>query len=107
MQMSESSDRPDMPEGMSVVWSPDLDRYLAGENPGTIRCAICKNAPCECPAFGSDEYIALLDKAHGRRESAVCPYCRQTFYALPMCDPLRKHFDYCPANPDSDTYGML
>lgn len=39
-------------------------------------------------------------------ESAVCPFCRDTIYAPPRQDPLKHHIDYCPANPNSDTYGM-
>lgn len=40
------------------------------------------------------------------RESAVCPFCRDTMYAPPRQDPLKHHIDYCPSNPNSDTYGM-
>lgn len=39
-------------------------------------------------------------------ESAVCPYCHDTWYAPPKHDPLKHHIDYCPQNPSSDIYGM-
>lgn len=52
---------------ISVKWSPDLDSYASGEmDASAIRCALCANAPCACPPFGSDEYFALIDKRHGR-----------------------------------------
>ncbi len=28
-------------------------------------------------------------------ESAECPYCGRTFYALPGHDPLKHHIEYC------------
>lgn len=34
--------------------------------------------------------------------SAECPYCHQTFYALPLHDPLRKHCDYCEDAPENE-----
>ena len=34
-------------------------------------------------------------------ESAECPYCGQTFYALPLHDPLKQHIDYCDKNPEA------
>lgn len=53
--------------GPSVKVSPDLAAYAAGEIPvSRVRCALCANAPCSCPEFGSDEYFALIDKRHGR-----------------------------------------
>lgn len=51
----------------SVVRSPDLDAYAAGEiDASQVRCALCGHAPCDCPPFGTPEYMALIDKRHGR-----------------------------------------
>lgn len=55
------------PTELSVHWSPDLDSYAAGDlDIAQIRCALCANAPCACPEFGTPEYFALLDRRHGR-----------------------------------------
>lgn len=52
---------------ISVKWSPDLDAYASGQmDASKVRCALCANAPCACPPFGSDEYFTLLDRRHGR-----------------------------------------
>ncbi|WP_157254960.1 hypothetical protein [Nonomuraea typhae] len=57
------------PDKTSVIWSPDIDRYARGDMPvEQVRCALCRLAPCECPAFGSDAYFALLDRRHARGE---------------------------------------
>lgn len=45
------------------------------------------------------EYRPEEEKA---KESADCPYCGQTFYALPLHDPLKHHVDYCEARPVDD-----
>jgi hypothetical protein len=34
------------------------------------------------------------------RSEAVCPYCGQTFYGLPLTDPLKHHVDYCESRPE-------
>ena len=53
---------------LGAKWSPDLDSYAAGEQGNRpLRCALCANAPCQCPPFGSEEYMALIDKRHGNR----------------------------------------
>jgi hypothetical protein len=54
------------PRKLSVKWSPDLDSYAAGEiDVSQIRCALCANAPCQCPEFGTAAYFALIDRRHG------------------------------------------
>ena len=32
-------------------------------------------------------------------EAETCPWCHQTFYALPGHDALKPHIDYCPDRP--------
>ncbi|RBQ17800.1 hypothetical protein DP939_23360 [Spongiactinospora rosea] len=50
---------------MSVLWSPDFDRYAAGElEAKDVRCALCELAPCACPPFGSPAYFELIDRRH-------------------------------------------
>lgn len=52
--------------GISVKISPDLDAYAAGEiDVSQVRCALCANAPCHCPEFGTPQYFALIDRRHG------------------------------------------
>lgn len=56
-----------MAKKISVKWSPDLGAYAAGElDASQIRCALCANAPCQCPEFGTPEYFALLERRHGK-----------------------------------------
>ena len=53
---------------ISVKWSPDFGAYAAGElDLSQVRCALCANAPCQCPEFGTPEYFELLDRRHGRK----------------------------------------
>jgi hypothetical protein len=55
---------------LGVKWSPDLGNYATGEmRADQIRCALCANAPCQCPPFGTDAYFALVSRRHGRAES--------------------------------------
>jgi hypothetical protein len=35
-------------------------------------------------------------------ESAKCPYCGDTFYAMPLHDPLKHHIQYCDKRPEDD-----
>ncbi|WP_219517491.1 hypothetical protein [Nonomuraea ceibae] len=52
---------------ISAKWSPDLDSYVSGEmDASQIRCALCANAPCQCPEFGTPEYFALIERRHGK-----------------------------------------
>jgi hypothetical protein len=47
--------------------SPDFGAYAAGEiDASQVHCVLCTNAPCTCPPFGSPEYLAMVDKLHGR-----------------------------------------
>ncbi len=53
---------------LSAAWSPDFDAYATGQlDASQVRCVLCTRAPCRCPEFGTSEYLALLDKRHGRR----------------------------------------
>lgn len=53
---------------MSVLWSPDFDRYAAGELAiADVRCALCGHTPCDCPPFGSPEYFELIDRRHNHK----------------------------------------
>jgi hypothetical protein len=48
--------------------SPDFDDYAAGRiGVAQVRCVLCGHAPCQCPPFGTPEYLALVDRLHGRR----------------------------------------
>jgi len=52
---------------LGTVWSPDFPAFLEGKvDASAMRCALCEKSPCECPAFGTPEYFALLDRRHGR-----------------------------------------
>ncbi|AVT39143.1 hypothetical protein [Plantactinospora sp. BB1] len=58
----------DLLDSLGAIWSPDLDAYAAGRiDASQIRCVLCQHAPCDCPPFGSPEYMALIDKRHHRR----------------------------------------
>jgi hypothetical protein len=53
---------------LDAKWSPDLDAYATGQvSAAQVRCALCTNAPCACPPFGTPEYFDLIDRRHGRR----------------------------------------
>lgn len=55
----------------SVKASPDLDGYATGAVPAhQIRCVLCGHAPCDCPPFGSPEYLAQLDRVHGGKDGS-------------------------------------
>ncbi|MFG2046074.1 hypothetical protein ACGFIW_01420 [Micromonospora sp. NPDC048935] len=30
-----------------------------------VRCLLCAHAPCDCPTFGTPEYLALVNRLHG------------------------------------------
>ncbi|WP_344613374.1 hypothetical protein, partial [Dactylosporangium salmoneum] len=48
---------------LGAVWSPDFDAYAEGRMPhGLVRCVLCGKAPCECPPFGSPEYLELVNR---------------------------------------------
>lgn len=53
-------------EALGAQWSPDFDAYAAGRlNAAAIRCVLCGHAPCDCPEFGTPEYLALVKQLHG------------------------------------------
>lgn len=63
------------------------------------KCPTCGNEIGADCAFGRCIPLALSSvKPAG--EEAQCPYCGQTFYAPPLHDPLKRHFDYCPNRPE-------
>jgi hypothetical protein len=54
-------------EALGAVWSPDLSAYAAGRlDASQVRCVLCGRAPCACPPFGTPEYLAMVDRLHGR-----------------------------------------
>ena len=58
----------DAVDALGAVWSPDLDDYASGQLDAIrVRCALCHRAPCDCPPFGTPEYLSLIDRRHGRR----------------------------------------
>jgi hypothetical protein len=53
---------------LGALWSPDFDDYATGSlDAARLRCALCLHAPCQCPPFGTPEYLALIDQRHGRK----------------------------------------
>jgi hypothetical protein len=55
-------------DALGAQWSPDFAAYAAGGLPtAAVRCVLCMHAPCDCPPFGTPEYLALIDARHGRR----------------------------------------
>lgn len=52
---------------LGVKWSPDFDAFAGGRiDADQLRCLLCGLAPCACPPFGSDEYMALVRRLNGR-----------------------------------------
>ena len=52
---------------LGAVWSPDFAAYGSGQaDASAVRCVLCGHAPCDCPPFGTPEYLALVDRVHGR-----------------------------------------
>lgn len=52
---------------LGAVWSPDFDGYASGQlDISQVRCVLCGLAPCNCPPFGTPDYMALVDRLHGR-----------------------------------------
>ncbi|MET8864693.1 hypothetical protein ABZW11_17285 [Nonomuraea sp. NPDC004580] len=64
--MSQPKTAKELLDQLGAKWSPDFDAYAAGET-SSPRCVLCTKSPCTCPEFGTPEYLALLDKRHGRR----------------------------------------
>lgn len=51
---------------LGAKWSPDFDAYASGQlDISQVRCVLRGQAPCQCPPFMSDEYVALVKRVHG------------------------------------------
>ena len=67
--MSNPRDPIDAVNDLDAKWSPDFDAYASGRlDASSVRCALCEQAPCQCPPFGTPEYLALLNRRHGRSQ---------------------------------------
>jgi hypothetical protein len=54
-------------KALGAVWSDDFGAYAEGRiGIEQVHCALCRGAPCCCPAFGTPAYFALIDQRHGR-----------------------------------------
>jgi 8-oxo-dGTP pyrophosphatase MutT (NUDIX family) len=52
-----------------AVWSADFGACARGQIPASaVRCVLCGHTPCDCPPFGTPEYMALVDRLHGRTD---------------------------------------
>lgn len=52
---------------LGAIWSPDFDAYASGQiDASQLRCVLCQQAPCNCPAFGTPEYLVLVRRLHGK-----------------------------------------
>ena len=57
----------DAVNALGAIWADDFDAYASGEiGAGQLRCVLCEQKPCQCPPFGTPEYLALVDKRHGK-----------------------------------------
>ena len=57
---------------LGAIWSPDFDAYASGQlDASRVRCVLCQHAPCDCPPFGTPEYVALIDARHGRNRGGA------------------------------------
>ncbi len=55
-------------DSLGAVWSPNFDDFAAGRiDASQVRCLMC-DGPCtgDHPALGSPEYMAVMDRIHGR-----------------------------------------
>lgn len=55
-----------MVNALGAVWSPTLDAHVASGGAVPLVCVLCQVSPCACPPFGSDEYLAMFARRHGR-----------------------------------------
>lgn len=51
---------------LGAVWSPTLDEYIASGGAVPLVCVLCQVSPCLCPPFGSDAYLDMFARRHGR-----------------------------------------
>lgn len=56
----------DAVNALGAVWSPTLDQHIATDGAVPLLCVLCRISPCACPPFGSDEYLAMFARRHGR-----------------------------------------
>jgi hypothetical protein len=49
----------DVVTALGGIIAADLD----SPNP---TCVLCTHSPCDCPKFGTAEYIALVNRRHGK-----------------------------------------
>lgn len=75
--MSEPITATDTVNELGALWSSNFDDYAAGRiEAHQIVCVLCETSPCTCPPFGSDEYLALMDRRHGRSGQGAQDYQR-------------------------------
>lgn len=54
-------------DSLGAKWSPDFDAYTSGRlDASRVRCVLCEVTPCECPPFGTPEYLALVKRRHSQ-----------------------------------------
>lgn len=54
--------------GLEMEVSPDFDAYASGAVPlAEVRCVLCGTAPCQCPPFGSPDFMELINRLHTQR----------------------------------------
>lgn len=51
---------------LGALWADGFDEYATTGNTSALTCVLCQNKPCSCPPFGTPEYLALVNKRHGR-----------------------------------------
>ncbi len=62
-----NTDPRELLDQLGAAWSPDFDAYASGKlGASQVRCVLCGHAPCDCPPFGTPEYLAQIDRVHGR-----------------------------------------
>lgn len=60
------TDPVDAVNALGALWSPDLDAYASGLTDSPL-CVLCLGVPsCKCPPFGTQEYIDLVNRRHGK-----------------------------------------
>lgn len=65
--MSQAAERQpvEVAPGVSGYVSGDLGDWLDG-TVAAPTCVLCAHQPCDCPEFGTDEYLAAIKKLHGK-----------------------------------------